>query len=303
MALGGAAYIETNNDQGDVDRQFLDAGENPLEGVVINYFLPEDMNEEISLTFVDDKGSPIITYTNVFDREGDVEDEALISMPSKAGMNRCVWDMRYPPANKVPGDKTTEARVISGPLASPGQYLVNLKTPEVEVSKTFEIIKDPRVPATQKDLDDQFELLITIRDRLSETHDAINRLRSVRNQVREWTQRALDQSYESVVKASADKIEEKLNSVEQELVQTAYEGQRDRLNLPTRLNNKLSEIGSVVSSGDFAPTKQSYEVFRVISDEIEPHLNALQATIDGDVSDFENLVHELGVPAIIGRPQ
>ena len=142
------------------------------------------------------------------------------------------------------------------------------------MSKTFEIIKDPRVPATQKDLDDQFELLITIRDRLSETHDAINRLRSVRNQIREWTQRAVDQSYESVVKASADKIEEKLNSVEQELVQTAYEGQRDRLNLPTRLNNKLSEIGSVVSSGDFAPTKQSYEVFRVISDEIEPHLNA-----------------------------
>ena len=211
--------------------------------------------------------------------------------------------MRYPPANKVPGDKTTEARVISGPLASPGQYSVNLKTPEVEVSKTFEIIKDPRVPATQKDLDDQFEFLITIRDRLSETHDAINRLRSVRDQVREWTQRAVDQSYESVVKASADKIEEKLNSVEQELVQTAYEGQRDRLNLPTRLNNKLSEIGSVVSSGDFAPTKQSYEVFRVISDEIEPHLIALQATIDCDVSDFENLVHELGVPAIIGRPQ
>ena len=303
MALGGAAYIETNNDQGDVDRQFLDAGENPLEGVVINYFLPEDMNEEISLTFVDDTGSSIITYTNVFDREGDVEDEALISMTSKAGMNRFVWDMRYPPANKVPGDKTTEARVISGPLASPGQYSVNLKTPEVEVSKTFEIIKDPRVPATQKDLDDQFEFLITIRDRLSETHDAINRLRSVRDQVREWTQRAMDQSYESVVKASADKIEEKLNSVEQELVQTAYEGQRDRLNLPTRLNNKLSEIGSVVSSGDFAPTKQSYEVFRVISDEIEPHLIALQATIDCDVSDFENLVHELGVPAIIGRPQ
>jgi len=303
MSLGGAAYIETNNDQGDVERQFLDAGENPLDGVIINYFLPDEINEEVSLTFSDHTGVPVITYSNAPESERDSEgDDTLISIPSNIGMNRFVWDMRYPPANKVPGDKTTEARVVSGPLASPGQYSVTLKAPGVEKSKSFEIIKDPRVQATQKDLDDQFELLMTIRDRLSETHDAINRLRSVRHQVNEWTERAIDHSSESLVRDAAKKIELKLSSVEEELIQTAYEGQRDRLNLPTRLNNKLSEIGSVVSSGDFAPTKQSFEVFRVISDEIEPHLVALQETIDNDVSDFDNLIHELGIPAIVGRP-
>jgi hypothetical protein len=69
------------------------------------------------------------------------------------------------------------------------------------------------------------------------------------------------------------------------------------------LNSKLSEITSVVSAGDFAPTRQSYEVFQAVSDEIEPHLVTLQDTVDGDVKDFDNLVQELGIPSIVVRPQ
>jgi hypothetical protein len=69
------------------------------------------------------------------------------------------------------------------------------------------------------------------------------------------------------------------------------------------LNSKLSEITSVVAAGDFAPTKQSYEVFQAVSDEIEPNLVTLQDTIDEDVKDFDNLVQELGIPAVVVRPQ
>ena len=68
-------------------------------------------------------------------------------------------------------------------------------------------------------------------------------------------------------------------------------------------NHHHSDVDdSVVSAGDFAPTRQSYEVFQAVSDEIEPHLVNLRDTIDKDVSDFDNLVHELGIPAVVGRP-
>ena len=106
-----------------------------------------------------------------------------------------------------------------------------------------------------------------------------------------------------MVTEAAKNITGKLSAIEGELIQTEYQGARDRLNLPTRLNSKLSEITSVVSAGDFAPTKQSYEVFQAVSDEIEPHLVTLQNTIDEDVKDFDNLVQELGIPAVVVRPQ
>ena len=246
----------------------------------------------------------IVTYSNKVAADSNSEEEGdQLSVASNIGMNRFIWDMRYPPANKVPGDKTTADRVVSGPIAPPGRYTVVLKCSGTEKSKTFEIIKDPRVEASQKELEDQFNLLVSIRDRLSETHDSINRIRSVCSQVDEWAQRAIGHSSETLVTEAAKKIMGKLSAIESELIQTEYQGARDRLNLPTRLNSKLSEITSVVSAGDFAPTRQSYEVFQAVSDEIEPHLLTLQNTIDGDVKDFDNLVQELGIPAVVVRPQ
>ena len=305
LSLGAAVtYTEVKNTYGEVERSFLDAGQNPPSGVLINYFLPKEIHEELSLTFLDQSGNVVVTYSNGVTANSSSEEKGdQLSVASNIGMNRFIWDMRYPPANKVPGDKTTEDRVVSGPIAPPGRYTVVLKCSGTEKSKTFEIIKDPRVEASQKELEDQFNLLLSIRDRLSETHDSINRIRSVCSQINEWTQRAIGHSSETLVTEAAEKITGKLSAIEAELIQTEYQGARDRLNLPTRLNSKLSEITSVVSAGDFAPTRQSYEVFQAVSDEIEPHLVTLQDTIDEDVKDFDNLVQELGLPAVVVRPQ
>ena len=47
----------------------------------------------------------------------------------------------------------------------------------------FEIRQDPRLAASQQDFAAQFALLRQIRDKLSATHDAINQMRAVRQQV------------------------------------------------------------------------------------------------------------------------
>src|SRR3712207_4396012 len=89
----------------------------------------------------------------------------------------------------MPGDVTTE-RSLTGPLAPPGMYQVQLSVGGETYTASFEVRKDPRVAAMQADFDAQFSLLMRIRDKLSETHDAINRLRSIRQQVEEWGRRA-----------------------------------------------------------------------------------------------------------------
>ena len=35
---------------------------------------------------------------------------------------------------------------------------------------------------------------------------------------------------------------------------------------------------------------------------IDPQIQRLQTVIDDDVSAFENLIHELGIPAIVPKP-
>ena len=133
-----------------------------------------------------------MSFTNNTNGDGDKGDEEEFSSeaPAKAGMNRFVWDMRYPAARAVPGDKTTQDATRSGPLATPGTYWVRLTVGGETQTQKFELVKEPRVAATQEDFEKQFELAIKVRDKLSETHDAINRLRSIRGQVSEWARRA-----------------------------------------------------------------------------------------------------------------
>jgi hypothetical protein len=215
-------------------------------------------------------------------------------------MNRFIWPMRYPDAHKVPGDKMMEDRG-KGPMAPPGAYQVRLEVGGDSQTQAFNLVRDPRVTASQADFYAQFTLLMQIRDKLSDTHDCVNQLRSIRQQVEEWVKRAAGHTSAAAVSQAAEALLEKLSAIENVLIQVDSKGARDRLNLPVTLNAKLSELTSVVAAGDFAPPQQAYEVFHDISRRIDQPLKQFEAVIDEDVSVFQHLIQELGIPAIVPR--
>ena len=300
LSLGAAvAYTETKGVAGETIRTFLDAGENAPSGVIVTYYLGEPPQDDVTLSFLNAKGERIESFSSRL--ASDEADEAdKLCVPAEAGVNRFIWDMRYPPAHKVPGDKTTEEK-LSGPLVSPGTYQVSLHIGDVSQTQSFEIIKDPRVTTTPTDFEAQFELLIRIRDKVSETHDAINSLRSIRRQVEEWEQRAEGSTSAETVSNAANALKDRLAAIEGELIQVDFKGARDRLNLPAKLNDKLTELTSVVGAADFAPPKQAYDVFDDLVSRIDPQLQQLEMIIDEGVTQFTTLVHELGIPAIVPR--
>ena len=213
-------------------------------------------------------------------------------------MNRFVWDMRYPSASRVPGDMSTEGDV-TGPLAPPGAYQVRIEVGEQSETQSFDIVQDPRVKTSREDVEAQFALLVKIRDRLSEAHDAVNRIRAVRTQVDEWGKRVEGHSSADVVSKSGQDLKEKLSSIENELIQRDYKGLRDINDLPTKLNLNLAELMDVVASADFAPPKQAYDVFADFSGRLDSQLRGLREVVGKDLSEFENLLYELEIPAIV----
>ena len=305
LSLGAdVTYTENTGPAGETVRRFLDAGENPPRGVNVTYYFKEKPEGEVTLTVLDAEKQVIRSFTSA---GPEVSSEAGAGaggggreprLLAEAGINRFVWDMRYPDARKVPGDKTTED-MTSGPVAPPGNYQVSLSVDGNEQSQEFQIVKDPRVAATQADFDSQFDLHLSIRDKLSQTHDSINKLRSIRRQVEEWERRAGSHSSAETVAAAAAALKEKLAAIEGELVQAGHKGARDRLNLPVKLNRKLAELVAVVASADFAPTKQAGEVFQDLSSRIDSQIKSLDEVVEQDVAQFVNLVEELGIPAIV----
>jgi hypothetical protein len=301
-----ATYSETKSPTGQTVRTFLDAGKNPPDGVIVTYYLGQKPEGDVTLSFLDVQGQLIKRFAS-----GAVNTQASAAaaqeprVPAEAGLNRFVWNLRYPDARGVPGDATTE-RSLTGPLAPPGTYQVQLSVGGQTYRASFEIRKDPRVSATPADFESQFSLLIRIRDKLSETHEAITRLRSIRQQVEEWAHRgegmSNGQTAREAVGQAATVITEKLTAIEAELIQSRARVQQDQLNFPTRLNAKLSGLSSVVGSADGAPTQQAYDVFRELSARIDQQLIQLQEVIDADVAAFNELVHTSAIPAIVVGP-
>jgi photosystem II stability/assembly factor-like uncharacterized protein len=304
LALGvPATYYETLTPQGQTLRTFIDAGKNPPDGVTVTYHLQQPPEGEVTLSFCDADGQLIRRFSSrAVNEQPASTGPKEPRVPTAAGLNRFVWNLRYPDARRVPGDATTE-RSLAGPLAPPGMYQVQLGAGGETYTAPFEVRKDPRVVATQADFAAQFGLLMRIRDKLSDTHDAINRLRGIRQQVEDWVRRdeALPAggSAAEAVSQAANGLKQKLAAIEDELIQSRARVQQDQLNFPMRLNAKLAALTSVVASADGAPTQQSYDVFHDLSTRIDQQLIRLQEVVERDVAAFNDLIRQSAIPAII----
>jgi len=296
---------------GMVDRN-MDAGENPPDGVIVYYYLKQKPEGEVKLTFRTMQGEEIKSFTSEATRNQSSEVQVPVdptdeeedkekkdpSVPKEAGTNRFIWNMRFPDPKKIDGYVASEA-VMAGPISAPGFYQVELKVGDQSLIEVFEIQKDPRVSATQEDLDAQFELHLRIRDKLSETHDAINVLRNIRQQAEDWTRRSRERQDHEAIARSARSLKEKLSPIEDELTQSKAKTRQDTMNWPVKLNGKLAWLAAVVSSAQAVPTRQDYELFEDLSQRIDVQLQRLKEIIDTDLVAFNQLMSESGVPAII----
>ncbi|HWW76574.1 MAG TPA: hypothetical protein VNZ44_14350 [Pyrinomonadaceae bacterium] len=218
-----------------------------------------------------------------------------------AGLNRFVWDMRYPDASRFPG-MILWAGGVTGPRAVPGTYQVKLTADGQTYTQTFEIKKDPRLQTTQDDFNKQLALLTKIRDKLTETHNAVAQIRDVRRQLDDLMKRAADQPNAKPVLTAGAALNRKLQAVEEELYQTKNQSSQDPLNFPIKLNNKLAALGGIVASADAQPTEQSYALYDELAAKIDAQLRQLNQVMTDDLKSFNALVRTSDIPAVIIKP-
>ncbi|MEK6610998.1 MAG: glycosyl hydrolase, partial [Gemmatimonadota bacterium] len=160
----------------------LRAGRNPPSGVVIHYSLRTRPDSAVQLEILDSAGTVIKTWSS---RSRD----STARIDTTPGTNRFVWNMRYPDASTFPG-LIMWGDSVHGPMAPPGSYQVRLTVGRWSRTHPFNLLKDPRVTATQADLAQQFALLIRIRDRVGAANDAVTRIRDLKTQLDGASQRA-----------------------------------------------------------------------------------------------------------------
>ena len=269
-------------------------GQNVAAGVPIRFLMKEKLPKDTVARIVISNGDQdMVTFSTKPDKEKNE-----IAMKAVAGMNEIVWNMR------VSGAKSFDGMVLwggglDGPRAVPGKYKATLSIGDDNQEMEFELTKDPRNSATAEDFNAQYDFLIGVRDKLTEVHMSIKKLRDAKAQIGSLSKRLGDaEEYKEIVK-SGKSLSERLTEIEKRLYQTQNQSPQDPLNFPIRLNNRLSSLVGVVSTGDFPPTQQSIEVRDTLIAEIDKQLAELSSILKDDIRDFNSMVSKAKVPAIM----
>ncbi|MBS1700139.1 MAG: glycosyl hydrolase [Armatimonadetes bacterium] len=219
------------------------SGMNPPSGLVIDCYLAQPV-KSLKFQITDPKGNVVQT----------VESGA-----SEAGFHRTSTFLRYR-SFSMPGGMILWSGFPSPITAPPGTYKLTMTADGQTFSTDFRWSKDPRTTASDADLQEKFRFQMEIVAKIDQAHKALADIKKTKEE-------------------RGDKADPKwladITAVEEAIYQTKNKSGQDPLNYPIRLNDKLAGVFSNVSGGNFRPTSQSYEVFKMLSKKLDEQLAKL----------------------------
>jgi hypothetical protein len=268
-------------------------GENHPGGVMMYYYLKDkpDSTFTAKLEIMESNGDIIKT----FDYSAKKPSEKLFA---SEGMNMFNWNMRYPDAVSFPGLILYSSNT-RGPMAVPGNYKAKLTVNGESIEKPFEILIDPRIKSTQADLQAQFDFLIDVRDKLSETHQAVIDIRKIKKDIDYLKEKLGDAAdYKSII-TYGEELKKELTVIENNLHETRNEAYQDPLNFGIKLNNRLAFLATHESSGDFRPTDQGLAYKAEVTEQINKELKDYHNLVDEGVGKINDMIKAKAIDFIM----
>jgi photosystem II stability/assembly factor-like uncharacterized protein len=153
-----AIRVQANIDQDTPFPPEVPHGENPPQGVVVDYYLKEPARQ-VELQVFDAKGNLVRAYSNAPIAPLDQPlpptpafwARLFRPLPTTAGEHRVTWDMRYPTPAAVFFDQSMGAVpaetpwIPQGPMALPGDYMVKLTVDGVSSIQPARLQQDTRL--------------------------------------------------------------------------------------------------------------------------------------------------------------
>lgn len=285
--------IDAYNLSGGNGRTSKTAGTNHAGGVSVNFYIDKiEEKDVVSLSFYDANNKLIKTFSTKADKEKKEE-----KLKVKDGNNIFQWDMMFDGAESVEGMILWWAS-LSGPMALPGNYKVELTVNDVKKSENFSILRNPMSEATESDMKAQFDYINDINTKVTEIHKALKNVQKVRSQVDVLKKSIKDtKTHKELLEFAANLVKE-MTVIEETLYQTKSKSNQDPLNFPIRLNNKLAHLNSLTRIGNYAPTQQAIDFKNEIVKEIDSELAKLHSIFNNDVKELNKKVKESTIDLI-----
>jgi photosystem II stability/assembly factor-like uncharacterized protein len=288
------------------------AGENPHDGVLVDYWFTNAPKEPATIQFIDAKGVTIRSFksesapdTSDHSPKTIVDSLAFNASDSivttRAGSNRFWWNLRYPSAKEIKS-VTNDEGTLDGPMAVPGTYRVRMIAGKDTLTRSFTIKLDPRLQTTTADLQQQFDLGMKVQGRMNSIVDAFARINDLQQQIDVRVGQSAEQEYAKRVKDAAKPVRERLEVVRTELVDWFNHDDQATLHFPIKLYNMMLTLNSQVLGQEAAPTQQHGAILNDLGGKIDVQLEALQKLESDELKKLNALLQEVGLPPVFVPP-
>lgn len=240
MKTTPAVIMNGGSELDDSDEDFNGAnrlrGVNPANGVVLYYNLPElKKGEEVTLEIKDAAGNIVHTYSSAPDKnyrrwDGGPQPEPRLS--KNKGLNRFVWDMRYPNMPGVP-NVYIEAN-FGGHKAAPGKYTATFKAGGQTVTTDAEILPNPTYNVTPERYAEFHKVMSQMEGELATMHLTVNRLFEKQKQLEAILGSLPAGDKFASIKTDGESLLKKMKTWDDEMVQRKSKAYDDVENFPNR---------------------------------------------------------------------
>jgi photosystem II stability/assembly factor-like uncharacterized protein len=295
MLMNGNSELDGNSAEFDGSNPYR--GVNPATGVVIYYQLPElKEKENITLDIKDAQGNLVRSFTSQRDstfKRYDGVPPADPTLSKSKGLNRFVWNLRYPTMKGVPNVYIESS--YRGHKASPGKYTATLKSGEKVITTEFEILPNPLYPTDAKTYLEYHTTMSSMEAEVTKMHSMINTLDNKREQLDRLLKNLPKEEKYAVLKKDGQALVQTMKQWDEDMVQRKSKAYDDVENFPNKftanylfmLNHTESDIPKVTK-----PTLDRLKELNAVWSGLQ---NRGQQILDKDLPAFNKRLCDAGV--------
>lgn len=294
----GYTFYERGVVNGEKKREFLDAGDARPLGVLFYYLLSEKAGV-VTLSILDEAGNEIRTFGKdeiATERFGAIEGREYAGSQDTGqptagvgkGLNRFIWDMRYPIVSAIPGLPP----VAINPIAKPGTYQVRLTVDGQSQTRTFELRINPNEKYSRKETDEKGEAWMALYAKAEEGAQAVISARAAKEKVAGAIEAAkagnMEEGKLKALEAQGAEIVELCTEIEGSLVATG-KTLVQIISEPSRPLAQLTTLHNIMETSEGPPNQPWREILADVSAQMDARIAAFQEKLGPAMARLDEL--------------
>lgn len=274
-------------------------GVNPANGVVIYYNLPT-ADGAITLEIKNSKGQIVRNLSSTKDSTyrrwaGGPPPEPTLS--KSKGLNRIVWDMKYPNRLGVP-DVYIEGN-YRGHKVSPGKYTATLKMGDKTSTTSFEVLANPMYPTDAATYQAYHELMTSMTKVVDDMHRSINTIHDYKNQLSTILKRLPKAEKYSTIHTNGKALIKKMTEWDNKMIQRKSKAYDDVENFPNKLSANYLFLINQTESDIPKVIQPVLDRKKELDLEWTPLKKQATEIMEKEVVNFNKMLWDAGVGAIL----